>query len=325
MWDFSIGGTLAIMMRTWPFIVFRMVVYFGIAFAYIVATGTGAGIGFGAGHIFADDGGPATGAIWGGIFGFGFVSVLLYWLREYVLYIVKAGHIAVMVKLIDGQDIPDGRGQIAWAGSQVKERFVETNVLFAVDQLVKGVVRVITGLVTTIGNFLPIPGLQGIVSFVNTVIRISLTYVDEVVLGYNMRIGSNNPYETAQDALVLYAQNAGRLVKNAVWLSVFMWVLSIVAFLVMLAPAAAILFFFPGQLGGWSFVLAIILAWAFKAALLEPFAIAALMSVYFKAIEGQRPDPEWRGKLASASNRFRELGDKAAAYVRGTPAGAVRG
>ena len=78
MWDFDIGRTLAIMGRTWPFIVLRMVVYFGITVAYIFATGTGAGVGYGVGHISTDPGGPGTFALWGGIVGFGLVSAIVY-------------------------------------------------------------------------------------------------------------------------------------------------------------------------------------------------------------------------------------------------------
>lgn len=91
---------------------------------------------------------------------------------------------------------------------------------------------------------------------------------------------------------MLYAQNGAKMIKNAVWLATFMWVLAFLVFLLMLAPAAAILYVMPGQLAGWSFVLAIVFAWAVKAALIEPFVIAALMAVYFRAIEGQTPDPE---------------------------------
>ena len=139
MWDFEIGRTLGIMFRTWPFIVLRMIVYFGITVAYIVATGAGAGIGYGVGHIFAE-GGPMALAFWGGIVGFGLVSLALYWIREYILYVVKAGHIAVMVHLIDGRDVPGGQGQIAYAQAVVTERFAEANVLFVLDQLVKGAI-----------------------------------------------------------------------------------------------------------------------------------------------------------------------------------------
>ena len=74
MWDFSIGRSVSIMMRTWPFIVFRMIVYFGITVAYIMATGTGASVGYGVGHISADPDGPMSFALWGGVVGFGVVS-----------------------------------------------------------------------------------------------------------------------------------------------------------------------------------------------------------------------------------------------------------
>lgn len=318
MWDFQIGRSVSIMMRTWPFIVFRMIVYFGITLAYIVATGTGAGVGYGVGHLSTDPDGPLSFALWGGVVGVGVVSIAVYWIREYILYIVKAGHIAVMVHLLDGQAVPGGQNQIAYARAVVKERFAEANLLFVLDQLVKGAIRAITGLIGGIAAFLPIPGLGGLVSFINTVIRLSLTYVDEIILGYNIRTNSASPFETARQGVVLYAQNGKTMVKNAIWLAVIMWGVSFVIFLAMLAPAGAILYFMPGQLGGGAFLLAIIFAWAFKAAFIEPFAIACLMQVYFSTIEGQVPDPDWDRRLAEASSKFRELKDKALASVGGS-------
>lgn len=312
MWDFSIGATCGILFRTWPFVALRLVVYFGITIAYLLATGAGAGIGYGAGHIWGE-GGPLTFALWGGIFGFGAVSMLVYWLREYILYVVKAGHIAVMVQLVDGQEVPGGQGQIAYARQVVTQRFAEANVLFVVDQLVKGAIRVIAGLVGGIAAFLPIPGLDGLVRFLNTVIRLSLTYVDEIILGYNIRTNSSTPFETARQGVVLYAQNGKKMVKNAVWLAVLMWGVAFVIFLFMLAPAGAVVYLMPGQLSGWSFVFAIVFAWALKAAIVEPFAIACLMQVYFRTIEGQVPDPVWDRRLAEASRQFRELKDQAMA------------
>ncbi len=318
MWDFEIGRSVSIMIRTWPFIVFRMIVYFGITLAYILATGSGASVGYGVGHISTDPDGPLSFALWGGIVGIGVVSIALYWIREYILYVVKAGHIAVMVHLIDGREVPNGQDQIAYAKDVVKQRFAEANILFVLDQLVKGAIRAITGLIGGIAAFLPIPGLGGLVSFINTVIRLSLTYVDEIILGYNIRINSSSPFETARQGVVLYAQNGKTMVKNAIWLAVIMWGVSFVIFLLMLAPAAAIMWFIPGQLGGWAFVLAILLAWAFKAAFIEPFAIACLMQVYFKTIEGQVPNAEWDQRLAEASSKFRELRDKALASFGGS-------
>ncbi len=45
MWDFSINRSLGLMVKTVPFIVLRLLVYFGITVAYILVTGVGAGIG----------------------------------------------------------------------------------------------------------------------------------------------------------------------------------------------------------------------------------------------------------------------------------------
>ncbi|MCB1447007.1 MAG: hypothetical protein KDJ87_14765 [Rhizobiaceae bacterium] len=312
MWDFSIGRTLGLLARTYPFILLRMLVYFGITFAYLVATGAGAAVGYGVGHV-GDD--PAAFSIWGGVAGFGVVSIGVYWVREYLLYILKAGHVAVMVELMQGRPLPAGQGQIAHARQVVTDRFGEANLLFVLDQLVKGVIRAITGLVGGVAMILPIPFLEGLAKFVNTVVRISLTYVDEIILGYNIRIGSANPWETSRQALVLYAQNGGRMVKNAIWLTLMLYILAFVIFLVMLAPMAALFYIMPGPIAGWSFVAAIVFAWAFKAAVLEPFAIAALMAVYFDAIEGQAPNPEWDRKLSDASAKFRELKERAMAAV----------
>jgi hypothetical protein len=101
-----------------------------------------------------------------------------------------------------------------------------------------------------------------------------------------------------------------------------MYLVAFLVFLLMLAPAAAIVYLFPGGWSGFGFVLAIIFAWSFKAAIMEPFAIASLMQVYFGMIEGQVPDPVWRTRLEGVSTKFRTLGEKAIDWVRGRPVAA---
>ena len=317
MWDFSIGKTIGILLQTLPFILLRMAIYFGITLVFILATGTGAGIGYGVGNLSEDPSGFAVG---GGFIGFGLVAGAVYWAREWLLYMVKAAHIAVIVKLIDNAPLPAGQSQVAYGREVVTARFGEANTLFVLDQLIKGAIAAITGLIGGIAAFLPIPGLDALARFANTVIRLSLTYVDEIILGYNIRTNSTNAWDSSRHGLVLYAQNGLKMVKNAVWLSVFLWILAIFVFLLALSPAAAILYFFPGNIAGYAFVIALVFAWAFKAAVLEPFAIAALMSVYFKTIEGQVPDPAWDAKLAGASSKFREIKEKAVSAFGGRPA-----
>ncbi len=214
MWDFSVTRALGLMFKTSPFVLLRMAVYFGAALAYVLVTGAGAGIGWGIGG-FGDTGFQAGATIWGGVIGFGLVGVVMYLAREYVLYIVKAGHIAVLVKLLDGEQMPEGRSQVAYARQEVTKRFAQASVLFGVDQLVKGVRSAITGLVRGIVSILPIPGAQQLVSIFQAFLRVAVGFIDEVILAYAIRIKSDNAWASAQTGLVLYAQNYKPMLKNA--------------------------------------------------------------------------------------------------------------
>ena len=196
----------------------------------------------------------------------------LYFLREYLLYLVKAGHIAVLVELLDGRGVPQGQGQIGYATSIVRERFAETSVLFGVDQLVTGVLAAILGLLQGITALLPVPGLQNVVGLARAFLRIAVGLMDEVILGYLIRTGAENPWAGAQQGLVLYAQNYKVMLRNAAWLTVIVYGLGFVVFLLMLAPAAALVWLVPNAWGAGGVVFALIFAWAVKAALLEPFA-----------------------------------------------------
>ena len=313
MWDFSVGRALSLMFQTLPFVLLRMAVYFGAALAYVLVTGAGAGIGWGIGG-FGDSGFQANATIWGGVIGFGLVGAVMYLAREYVLYIVKAGHIAVLVKLLDGEQMPEGRSQVAYARQEVTKRFAQASVLFGVDQLVKGVLRAITGLVRGIMSILPIPGAKQFVSIVHAFLRIAVGFIDEVILAYAIRTKSDNAWASAQTGLVLYAQNYKPMLKNAAWLALFVYGLSFVVFLVMLAPAALAVYLIPGAWSAGGIVFALIFAWAVKAALLEPFAITCMMEVYFRTIAGQAPDPAWEAKLDSLSAKFTKLKEKARTY-----------
>ncbi|MCE9665408.1 hypothetical protein LY622_18450 [Halomonas sp. M5N1S17] len=306
MWDFKIGQALGLMLKTLPFILFRLAVYFGVALAYVLMTGVGAGVGWGVGGL-GDEGFRAASTFWGGVVGFGIVGAIMYILREYLLYMVKAGHIAVLVELMDGKPLPQGRGQIEHASTVVKARFAQASVLFGVDQLIKGVLRAITGLARGIFRLLPIPGARQFLRLVEMFLRIAVGFIDEVILAYCIRTRSDNAWASSRDALVLYGQNAKPMLKNAAWLALIVYGLSFLVFLVMLAPAALVAYLIPGGWSATGVIVALLFAWSVKVAVLEPFAITCMMQAYFKAIEGQQPDAEWEAKLDGMSAKFRKL------------------
>jgi hypothetical protein len=324
MWDFSMGNAMRMMLQTLPFILLRMAVYFGITLGYILVTGIGAGVGYGVGG-FGDESFRAGTTFWGGFAGFGIFGALMYWAREYILYIVKAGHIAVLIELIDGKPMPEGRSQINHATDVVKERFPQASVLFAIDQLIKGVIRAITGLARGILTILPVPGVQQLATILSAFLRVAVGFIDEVILAYAIRTQSTNAWMSAKQALVLYGQNYKVMLKNAAWLALFVYGLSFLVFLLMLAPAALVVYLMPGAWAAGGVVFALLFAWSVKAALLEPFAIACMMQVYFKVIEGQQPNPEWEAKLEQMSGKFRKLKDRALGAADATPTDAQSG
>ena len=313
MWDFSVGRSLAMVAQSWPFVLLRAVAYAVVSFCYVLLIGLGAGIGYGVGHILDNADAPIGFGVGGAAVGLGLAVFLFRLASEYLLYVVKAGHIAVLTALHDGRPVAGGLGQIEFGRRIVTERFAEASALFVLDQLIKAVLRVATGLFRGVGAVIPIPGLSALIGFFNMVVGVALTYADEVVLAYNIRSGVNDPWETSRRALVLYAQNGGAILKNAFWLAIFIWIVGVVVFLTALTPAGVLVYVMPGQFAGWSVVGAIAITAAVLMSVIEPFAVASLMQVYFKAIEGQAPNPDWDAKLAGVSRQFREIRDRAAA------------
>ena len=111
MWDFSFSRALAMVMQTLPFVVLRILVYVGIALAYVLTVGVGGALGWGFGHMASGPEGPSGGAIWGSLAGFGLLSAAIYMAREYLLYLVKAAHIAVLVQASTASPFPRARAR----------------------------------------------------------------------------------------------------------------------------------------------------------------------------------------------------------------------
>ncbi len=168
----------------------------------------------------------------------------------------------------------------------------------------------------TVTAFIPIPGLRNVVKFINTVVNLSLTYLDEVILAHNIRTKSDNPWRSSQTALILYAQNYKAFLKNAFWLAFIIWALTFLVFLVILGPMIALVAVIPAMAGPLALITAVIFAWGVKQSVIEPIGMTALMQVFFKVTEGQEPNPDWEAKLNGVSKKFGEFKTKAMDWDR---------
>lgn len=310
--DFKPTQIIGLLARTTPFLLLRLVVCIGITLAYIVAVGVGGGIG----ALFGKIGGNgAGGGAFGGLMGFGIVSGILWWAREYLLYMVKAGHVAVLVELMDGKPVPGGPGQIDYASSIVKQHFATSSMLFGLNQLIRGILKAFNRLTLSIAAWLPIPGLDVVVKVIDAVINTGLSHLDQVILAQILRVRGDNPWAVARNCIVLYAQNAKGALKNAVFLTFLIWGLTLLILFLVAAPIAAAVGLLHVQAGLATFLLAVVAALSLKAALIDPFATVALIQVYDKITQGQTPNPEWSAKLEALSAKFRDLTQKARAFA----------
>lgn len=321
--DASFSSALGLLMKTMPYALTR----FGILVGCSVATILWWLIGFGGGSWLMGAVHPIVG--WGWMIAAGSVyGWLWYFFVRYFLYLLKCGHIAVLTELITKGSIGNGsEGMFEYGKSVVTRRFGEVNALFALDALVGGVVRAINGTLDFVAGLLPIPGLDSVMGVVKAVLRAATTYVDETIFSYGLARGETNPWASAQDGLVYYAQNSKEVLKTAMWIVVLDWVLSGAAWVVMLVPAFIFTAILPNSVQGiggfFSFGIAILFAANLRGAFLKPLFLIMMMCKFHVSVENQPINAEWDARLTSLSDKFRTIKDKVLG-ARTAPAPATR-
>ncbi|MEL6201536.1 MAG: hypothetical protein AAFR39_04170 [Pseudomonadota bacterium] len=317
LWDFSVSQCFSIIARTWPFLILRVIVFGAFAVIFAVLTASGGVIGHELGPNFTDLGATQTGLM-GGVAGIGLAILVLRILREYTLYLVKAGHIAVMGEMMDGARIPANLSQVGMGARTVKENFAEASVLFVLDQLIKGVLKVIESFFKRIGSLIPF--ISPILSLLESIITIAVTYVDEMILAHIMRTRPANVWRAGADALVIYAQNAKLMFKNAFWLAMFLIIFEVTIFaaIYFLLPLPDFVDFTIEGANGARMAAGIIGVVLVAGVFVEPFSVCAMLQVFNKVARTQTPDPEVERRLAERSEEFRDLRD-------GRPDGLTKG
>ncbi len=300
------GEAWGVLMKTFPCVLVCMVVY-GVI-------GIGAAIYLGLLVLMAKVFGGAGAIVF--IIGLGGLFGIMKLLQRYMLYLISAGHVAVITEVMQNKSLPGGQGQIEYGKQVVTGLFKEISVLFAVDQLVNGTIRGFNRTVVRVADILPIPGLDSVAKFAGMIVNYAVTYVDETILSFNLARKDKNIWESAKTGVVLYAQNWKPILANAAGLAVINLVGLVVLIVILLIPFGALAALTANQTlkAIWLF-LAITLGYGLKVSIINPFCLISTIITYNRSIEGQQPNAEWEGKLEQASDKFRQLKDKARSYV----------
>jgi hypothetical protein len=230
---------------------------------------------------------------------------------RYVFFMIKAAHIAVISELLVNGKLPDGANQLEWGKDQVTSRFGEVNAMFLVDALVSGVVRAFTGTIYNVARMLPGDTMEQVAKILNRVVINSTNYIDEAVMSRSFIRKDVPVWVNARDGVVLYGMVWRPLLMNAIALSIISYLPFIVAFLVFSLPVGLLLSVISGSLAGWSLIFTLILAFLIKLAVGDAFAMTSIISAYYRHTQDLTPDPEMVAKLDAASDKFKELKDRA--------------
>jgi hypothetical protein len=244
-------------------------------------------------------------------------------IKEYVLYLLKAGHIAVVTELIVRGALPQGTSQTQWGKQRVMHYFKEISVLSLVDALVRGVVNVVNSTLFNVINILPVPGVEWAAKIAQSIVHFSLTYIDESVIAYTFKTGNENVFDAAKSGIIIYCQSWKCLLRNAVALTILGYAFTIVCTAVFLIPLGAVALLLPSTWGLTKFllfVLALALGVSVKWILFDPIACTSTILTFLKEAEVQAPDPTWESRIEAVSDKFRELKQKAAEKFKGSPA-----
>jgi hypothetical protein len=309
----QLGRAIGIVAKTKVYLLYRAMVYGSVAVVVALFLGVLVLIGsvFGAGASFV----IFFLALFAGGFGFRL-------LREYVLYLLKAGHIALITEIADSGNLPSGVSQTGWAKERVMKYYREVSVLALVDQLVKGVLVSLNRTLFNIMNAIPIPGLDGLASILQRIVNFSLTYIDESVIAYTFHTGNENVFDAAKSGIIVYCQSWKALLKNAVALTLLSYVFVVITTVLFMIPLGVVSVLLPSSLDFLKFalfMLALFLGISTKWVLFDPVACTSTILAFLEEARTSAPDPAWESKIEAVSDKYRTLKAKAAEKLRKGP------
>ena len=293
----------SIFVKTTPWVLVRFavgfaftllaVVYFAaIAFVLFTLAGISGGIAF-------------LGLLVAGLVFYGFFRLV----KRYILYLVTAGHVAVIAHAVDTGEIPPN--QIQFGKQKVRSRFTEASILFGVDMVVQGVVEQFNRTVASVGNtFGFVPGLQQLMAIVKRAIGMTASYIDQAIIAHMFLNESKENWTAARDGVVLYGKTWKPVLGSTLLIVVGTYAALLVLLLV-LAPLASVLGgLAPAlEIGGWIVVGAVVLVSYFG--LFDPWVKTVVITTYLIEAEDETPDSETMEYIAARSSEFRELLSKA--------------
>jgi hypothetical protein len=295
--DSEIAAAFRLLLRTLPHATARfcvLVASFALCLLWLaIALGGGWWIG---NHVSAE-----VGIVWSLIWlmGGGFIwgTVL-----RYFLHLIACAHVAVLTHLMTHGSVGDRQeSQFGFGRRFVLTHFGELTALFAMNQLIRGVLVAVHDTLHTLNETFPIAGLTTAAATVERVRGAATRYLDKVVLTYCLACDTGSVWQNSREGLVYYAQNTRATLKTPVWIVIAERCSSALLLLAAFTIAAAITVVLPPDYREVGRVIAVAVAVMFAIALgavfLEPLFLILLILRFHLLVEDQPLNAQWSARL----------------------------
>ncbi len=312
--------SLKLLFKTWPFWAIKILVYFVMTLIFFLVAAV---------FIY-------IASLFSGPFGFLIliIGLLIMWgifklVRHYVLYLIKAGHVAVLGELVQKGSISGSEGMVGYGFKMVKSKFVTASAFFVVDRIIAAIVHGISNFIRRIGNWVPIPAVRTIFNLIAHIVSVFLNYIDEAVLSYLFTHPEKNAWKGARDGLVLYFKCWKSMLATSVILVLINYAIAIGIFFGLYVLTAPLVLLLP-----WAifheipYFIALIIALFIKVAFLNQWTLVWMVTTYQESIKGKEPDSAAMEELERLVPKFREITSKVGketttTYSMQTPAQSV--
>lgn len=137
--------------------------------------------------------------------------VVFYLLVHFFTYLLKAGQIAMMMKGVTENALPDN--VMEEGKKEVKSRFVTVIAYYTVTRLIQGIFAEITRGINALGQGGGQAG-EGVAGTISAIINVIVAYLGDCCLGWVFYKKDQNAFKSTCEGAVLFFKNWKALIKN---------------------------------------------------------------------------------------------------------------
>lgn len=243
------------------------------------------------------------------------VTVIIHFAVNYLVgYMVKAGHISVMVDSVQMQAVPDN--PLKTGIDEVKEKYPTCNMYFAQRSALRAAIDQIQRKLNVVGKrFKEYPVLSQMTDVASFFVGLALSFVANCCVGYYFKEENKGIYKCSAESVLIYHQGWRRMIEGAVSAAGKIILAVALSFFFVTSIFAAV---FTGAFDGnaiaglmGAMALAYCVSSSIKNGIIDSYLTADLMDEFLKEAEFTDFSVEAYSSLYSESTKFAALYNKA--------------